>query len=675
MLPRLPLICSALLLVVAGCGGGDDDTTGEYLFEALRGAGGVALFVDPAPGGEVSIEATALDGATYTVPLGGADVVVDSRGVAGTRYALMDGDDELDRADVVSLEVTALSDPDPPVLLDGEPLQLELTLHAGDLTLPRGDLLLRRHLLPNGDTTYLHPSCLGDATLTANCWTEEPGVLLEGVSIAEIEGALSLPDHDPAPVGIQVEELHLLLRVVDGNGAQVLAGDGVRAAFMGTALKWGDPHAHSNLSHDGCEDPDADCGNRGAYPGEDFFDNAVAEGLDFAATTDHAEWNEIRVDGEVAWLLWDETLAQVEDARVYEDQGFVPLLGYEWTNFVNPFDILDEGDDAEDFPDDFDRGHKTVLFRGTDVCERYRIGAPALTDTFAKGDSGLVYVLDDDRPIAATVEDLLIQFEVAQDECGTEDLFTFFHHTAYKLPNPVSWSLETNIPDSDVEMLVEVASEHGSSECRDPSQDGCGFWVNEEAEHIWWGSIQEALTQGHRLGFLGGSDSHDGRPGSLDEASTVAAFWDANGDGIPDTACQQFQTGALTGVWVEGEFDRDSLWEGLTARRTLATTGPRGRVALVALDQTGTPYLPGDVVPASRFPLQLTVVIDPGDAWEVEAIEAIEPDDGAVIASAEGPSLEAGVADPGTHAFYVRARIFDGDVEHRVWLSPLFIER
>ncbi len=680
LLPRLPLMLLALLLAVAGCDGDDDDDTtsaGEYVLEALRGAGGVALFVDPAPGGEASIEATALDGATYSVPLGGASLVVDSRGVSGSQYALLDGDEELARADVVSLDVTAVSEPGPPLLLEGELLQLQLTLLAGDLTLPRGDLLLRRHLLPNGDTTYLDPACLGDAALTDACWTEEPGALLEDLAIGEIEGALLLPDHDPAPVGPQVEELHLLLRVVDGDGAEVLAGGGVRAVFLGSELKWGDPHAHSNLSHDGCEDPDDGCGNRGAYPGEDFFANAVDVGLDFAATTDHGEWYEIREDGELAWLIWDETLAQVDDALVYEDDGFVPLLGYEWTNFVNPFDILDEGDHAEDFPDDFDRGHKTVLFRDTDVCERYRIGAPTLTDAFPKGDTGLVYRLDDDRPIAANVNDLLIHFTVAEDECGAEDLLTFFHHPAYKFPNPVSWSLETNIPDPDVEMLVEVASEHGSSECRDTTQDGCDFWVNEEneTEHIWWGSIQEALTQGHRLGFLGGSDSHDGRPGSLDEASTIGAFWDADGDGEPDTPYQQFQTGAITGVWIEGGFDRDSLWDGLTTRRTMATTGPRGRVALVALDQTGTPYLPGDVVPAGRFPLQLTVVVEPGDDWEVEAIEVLEPDDGAIIASAEGTSLEAGLVDPGTHAFYVRARVLDGDTEHRIWLSPLFIER
>jgi hypothetical protein len=679
LLPRLPLLLFALSLVLAGCDGDDDDTTGagEYLLEALRGAGGVALFVDPAPEGGAIIEGTALDGAIYSIPLGGADRVVDSRGVAGTRYVLLDGDEELAHADVVSLEVTAQSEPGPPVLLDGELLQLELTLLFGDLTLPRGDLLLRRHLLPNGETTYLNPDCLDDSALTAACWTEQPSALFEDLAIDEIGETLQLPDHDPAPVGPQVEELQLLLRVVDEAGAEVFAGGGVRAVFLGSSLKWGDPHAHSNLSHDGCEVPDADCGNRGAYPGEDFFANAVDVGLDFAASTEHGEWHELWVDDELAWLLWDETLSQVDDALIYEDQGFVPLLGYEWTNFRNPFDILDEGDEAADFPDDFDRGHKTVLFRNTDVCERYRIGAPTLTDAYRKGDSGLVYRVVEDRPVAATVEDLLIELEAAEEECGAEDLLTFFHHPAYMFPNPVSWSLEANAPDPDVEMLVEVASEHGSSECRDPTQEGCDFWVNDQSatEHLWWGSIQEALTQGHRLGFLGGSDSHDARPGSLDEASTIGAYWDADGDGEPDLPSQLFQTGAVTGVWIEGGFDRDSLWEGLTSRRTMATTGPRGRVALVALDQTGTPYLPGGVIPATRFPLQLTAIVEPGDDWELEAIEVVEPGDGTVIASTEDTCLEVGLADPGTHAFYVRARINDGETEHRVWLSPLFIER
>jgi hypothetical protein len=61
-------------------------------------------------------------------------------------------------------------------------------------------------------------------------------------------------------------------------------------AHTGQRLVWGDLHSHSNLSHDGCEDPDADCLPRGATPALDAFDQAAAAGLDFASITEHAEW-------------------------------------------------------------------------------------------------------------------------------------------------------------------------------------------------------------------------------------------------------------------------------------------------------------------------------------------------------------------------------------------------
>ena len=40
---------------------------------------------------------------------------------------------------------------------------------------------------------------------------------------------------------------------------------------------WGDLHAHSNWSYDGCEDPAALCAARGEAPAADFFQAADEE--------------------------------------------------------------------------------------------------------------------------------------------------------------------------------------------------------------------------------------------------------------------------------------------------------------------------------------------------------------------------------------------------------------
>ena len=670
-------VALALLLgTISACDGDDDDSSPvtTYSMEALFGEGGVALFVDPDPTGDLSVEATAEDGASYAVPLAGVTTAIDIKGTPETSYTLLDGTDELTSCVPIAPTATVAADPEPALLLAGAPLSLQMSIDGGGLSFATADLLVRRRLLPSGATTYLDAACLGADALDDTCWLASPSSLQADTSIGDLEPLL-LPAHAPITDGPQVEEIGLWLHVPADEGEGVFAGASRRVVFLGSSLMWGDPHAHSNLSHDGCEDPET-CEDRGAIPGEDFFDAAVGAGLDFAAITEHAEWQQLVEDGDEIYALWSEILDRVEDAQVYEDEGFVPLLGHEWTNYVHPFDVLEEGELAVDHPDEFNRGHKTVLFHATGVCERYRIGAETQTPVFVKVESGLVYSQDQDRPLATTIDQFENRLAEAADDCGDEELITFYHHPAMKFPNPVNWSLAVNEPDPQVEMLVEIASEHGSSECLDPDQEGCGFWItdNPNNEYLWWGSVQQALALGYRLGFVGGTDSHDGQPGTLDGPSTIAVPLDADGDGTPDGIDHQMTSGAITGVWVDPESaPRDALWDGLRARRTLATTGPRGTIAAVALEPDGTPHVPGTVIPADRFPAALTVVVDPGDGYEVEVIEVVDPTDGAVIAAAEDSVLTVDLAAPDSPAIYVRARLWLDDTEHRVWLSPFFV--
>ena len=92
--------------------------------------------------------------------------------------------------------------------------------------------------------------------------------------------------------------------------------------------------------------------------------------------------------------------------------------------------------------------------------------------------------------------------------------------------------------------LAEIVSNHGCCESDDASFDYHHAMGPRTGEN----TIREGLRLGHRFGFIGGTDTHDGYPGHY-------------GHGI-------------TGI-VSGSLDRKSLWEALRQRRTVASTGAR----------------------------------------------------------------------------------------------------
>ncbi len=647
------------------------DPWADARFEPLAGEGGVALFAE-LPDGDWTLE----DGDGRAVALAPTGVTVDPDGDATTVYRLTPGDGESVEFTPLELGLTDASTPSPALLLADEALTLDLTLEAGDATLVRGDLLIRR-VNDGGESSYLDPGCVDDATLPPGCWVDDVATLATDLGATDLAAAgQQLPPYTPTAGEPRAVRFGLFLRVDDGEGNAALLGGENTAVFLGRSLVYGDLHAHSNLSPDGCEDDEAGCADRGEGPAEDFFDNAVAAGLDFAALTDHAETHVLQTDGEAPIEIWPYTLDIVDDALSLEEAGFIPMLGYEWSNTVEVWEFMDPEDSGDDYRDELTAGHKTVLFRQAAACADYRVGAPRHTVPIVKGASGQIYTHDPDAAAALTTGEFREAMEQAALVCGEQTWMTFFHHPGYLIPAPVDWALPDNEPDPDHERLLEIASEHGSSECRDPSLDGCGFWVDEMDfhQHMGWGSAQEALSLGHRLGFLGGTDSHDSRPGSLDDGPGAIGIFHEIG-GSEDDPPHMWHSGAITGAYLAGELDRISLWDALWARNTLATTGPRGRLAVAAVTADGLVALPGDEVPADAFPLTLLVAVQPDEDVEVERVEVIEPDGGTALIEAEGEGLAATLEDPGADAVYVRARIWDGGDEHRVWFSPLFVTR
>ena len=410
---------------------------------------------------------------------------------------------------------------------------------------------------------------------------------------------------------------------------------------------WGDLHAHSRWSFDGCEDASAGCTPRGALPAGDFFANAVEEGLDFVAITDHAEADQWWPDGEagVSLDIWAHQVEQVAEA-----QGVLPIIGYEWTGYG--------ADDDQGRP----RGsHRTVLLN--QGCAAARIGAFALEGAKPSESGAGVFT----QAEGATIRSAPSGLWAALDEvtgCDHLRWLSFAHHSAYRTPQANDWTVEENAPTR--EQVVEILSEHGSSECKDPTAPRCGWMVNEAGGHHPAGSVQVALEQGHQLGFVAGTDAHDARPGSvLDGPSSVDQL---EGEGLHG----QFGGGGLTGVFIQEGLSIDTLFDGIQQRHTIATSGPRPSTMEVwAEGQDGELYAPGTVAPAEAFPLaihvDMKVGVPPSESW-MELVHEGSPD------PTPGIGERSFVWDGSGGWAYLRIGLVLNDEEHRVWVSPWFIQ-
>ncbi len=423
---------------------------------------------------------------------------------------------------------------------------------------------------------------------------------------------------------------------------------------------WGDLHAHSGWSYDGCEDEGALCAPRGALPGEDFFEEAAASTLDFAALTDHAEagsWGPEGADGPL-WDVWDEQAAVVQRA---EGGPVLPLLGYEWTAF------------REDEHRGHARGtHRTVILAEDDACVPRRISGFLFDGGAQTAPDGLSVYLQSEAEPVDTVSDLWEALDAAEAACGPTRWLTFAHHSAYTNPQQTDWGLDENRPTR--ETLIEIASEHGSSECVDPDAEGCDWRRNDAQGYAPEGSVQAALDAGFALGFVGGTDSHDARPGSLADGPGAV------GHLVNSLPRQQLAPGALTGVLLlDGEaLDANTLLDALALRRTLASSGPRPDLRAWAQSEDGSVWLPGELLPRDAMPVTIYLELgDPGEGYTLSQVERLGPGGQVEETSAASEATMTWSGRPGDWT-YLRLRYdapASADGEERVWLSPWFVER
>jgi len=508
------------------------------------------------------------------------------------------------------------------LLLSGEAVDLTVSSVGTE------DADLSLGLQHTDDGRWLDVDCLASVDTPDPCWTAD------FISIPhQAELTWSAEDTEQVPLTLAATRL-------DGRGDRVtLSSSAVTIIQLGRSIAWGDPHAHSNLSQDGCEVYEDSCRSREETAAADFFAQAIARGLDWAAITDHAEYSYLYPEGtEDEYIIWQ----QQQDLALAADDGtFLPLIGYEWTNL---------------------HGHRSVIFEQISACGAFRVSGKAEPEDVVR--LGIGDTLIADNPIQAlTPPDLWAALDEAAKSCATSRVFSIPHHTAMRLPEPVVWEDDLNTPDLRYERLVEITSEHGTSECIDLDAENCRYRIKTIGGYSPEGSIQTMLQLGYDLGFIGGTDSHDSRPGSTEDDPSCVSL---DGEGDVEIPCHEYP-GGLTGVMYAGRLDRESLFDGLEARNTLAVSAVPvdARAVLVSDDAL---YFPGDDVPAGTYTLHVDVPTDQASVLSIEAMDQDGDRRHLMDAPIGSAALELAAGD----AVYLRVRMEIDGTEERIWVSPFF---
>jgi hypothetical protein len=280
--------------------------------------------------------------------------------------------------------------------------------------------------------------------------------------------------------------------------------------------------------------------------------------------------------------LWERIRATTREFHVPGD--FVTLLGYEWTSWIH--------------------GHRHVLYFG------------------------------DEGPVLSSIDE---RYETpAQLWDGLEGLpaMTFAHHSAGG-PIATNWDFA---PPPELEPVTEVASVHGSSEAPDaPARI---------YDPLRGNFVRDALGRGHRLGFIGSNDSHDGHPGLAHLVNP--------------------QRGGLAALLTD-DLTREGIRAALMERRCYATNGPR-IVLRVALDGA---RMGSDVAPKAGKSLLYVRAIACAPIRSIELVRA-----GQVAASIAGEGhwdIETAFEPADLAAGeYLYVRVVQED-EGAAWSSPFYV--
>lgn len=397
--------------------------------------------------------------------------------------------------------------------------------------------------------------------------------------------------------------------------------------FAGHTFYFGDLHAHTGISPDGgsldldnCVDPTV-CGNLA-----DAFETAVANQLDFVAFTDHSVADQEQFDAFLALVIdaTTDTFVTIPSAE----------LQLQWSG-----------------PAGADIGHKNIyVFQDDDA---------ALAELSVVDLAGPSKFFDSCEEVWTNAATLSTTFGPTLE---------FAHHPAAGTVRPTDWSCN----DETYQPVVEIYSDWGNSLETAPAYDP----VDEPVEAS---TVHEALeTFGLKLGFVGGTDLHDTRPGNTCVIDTE----------YTDT---KHYGGGLTMVMLDDDapFVRSAIYGEMVARRTLATTGPEMPVLVRWMTSDGRRHDIGEEIRV-RDSDSTSLSVRVPRAWEpyVTGVEAVGYDERITLADTgtgmwgtpiENDTLPAWLyveVQIDGAAYYGAGVCADGgdNDEERVWSSPVWFE-
>ena len=372
------------------------------------------------------------------------------------------------------------------------------------------------------------------------------------------------------------------------NSDYGLDANGDSTYYSGKTVAWGDLHSHTTYSYDAL-----DKNTCTATPYDALGTAQYSSDLDFVSITDHAENG---APGQYTQQKWDDTLAQI--LQFQSDPYLVPSLLKPVTTFrqtgfdpvTNPMVIFpafeytktklnrNPAQPGDDLPPG--NGHKNIMCYDTTTVPPRGVGYDYTLSADLKDANGNVVLAKD-----TTLSTPTRLWTYLNNTAAAGHYMCIPHHPAKtqdkdddRVDVRTDWS-ETYV-DAAVQPLVEVYSRHGTSEMTANAD-------NDDLEHVnvfdQMCSIEAALdlwlankNAGYKLGFVGGTDTHDANPGAVDEAALkVDGVTPANIDNRLGSSTGGRYTGGLTAVWVTDKTSRSEIWNGLKNKGCYATSGAR----------------------------------------------------------------------------------------------------
>lgn len=329
-----------------------------------------------------------------------------------------------------------------------------------------------------------------------------------------------------------------------------------------------------------------------------------AMNLDFACLTEHDPTDQ----------RWENIKAKARE--LYQPGRFATMSAYEWTGHK------------------FEAGHKNVYYRDWE--------GPILRSNFLDNQQF--------RVVAQTRDAFDLWQKLRAHGQSGKTALTIPHHPAAKM-FPVPWDQY----DPEFQRCVEVYSSWGNSECADGPrqiQNGGGALKG----HF----VQDALAAGQKLGFVGASDSHSGRPGYPGHGRIYFdydySYWNTD-----------VYTGGITGIYAE-ELTREAVFDAIQSRRCYAATGVR-----IIVDFKADGHWMGEEYKSNEAPHFSAKVIGTAPIESVTLVKN-NADYYHVPGTTHKMEFEYGKTEPPKEADFYYLRVIQQDGE-MAWSSPIWITR